>query len=70
MHSCRAALYSPLQLWGTLRRELISNPLKNCTIIDSGNIGITTCNKKCKFRFLMPNRSSNLVSRVEVKVFS
>ena len=33
MHSSRAALYSPLQLWGTLRRELISSPLKNCTII-------------------------------------
>ena len=34
----------------------------------SRNIGIT--NKKCKFRFLMPNRNSNFVSTVKVTLFS
>ena len=33
MHSSRAALFSPLQLWGNLRQELISSLLKNCAII-------------------------------------
>ena len=65
MHSSRAALYSPLQLWGTVRRELISSPLKNCTIIHC--LGTLT---DVVFHFLMSNRSSNAVFTIEVKVFS
>ena len=54
MHSRGAALYSPLQLWGAQRQELMSSPLNNCSIIHClGIIGSLTRNVSFFFSYLI-----------------